>query len=368
MFDNEQTKLYMSMMDQQLSRQLSSRGIGLADVMIRQLARARGTQPPAHQRLARGGRTPAGCPDGGPAGQPRRHRRRRPAANRHGAAGNAWGLPPAFASTRARRDWQQGGQSRLGRLPDAPPAHISNFGLNRLAGPAVAASRASGRAGQAGRRPRPRSNRAWGRRRSPIRTAPPRSACSASRRARTGKGATAEVLTTECVDGLPRRFGPLPCLRLLRRSVRRLRAPAGHQFALRGVVAASTAAEAAHGLQRAGHATDPAYGREAGADLGEGFDLTGGRHGGPGTAQRPVSRLARPALGRAVGASRLRFHASDRFQHACRPEPGRWPDETLKSRVVLAVKLAHPPPPAAPESYQQIRGQTHVSLVSVLRA
>ena len=44
MFDNEQTKLYMSMMDQQLSQQLSSRGIGLADVMIRQLARATGTE------------------------------------------------------------------------------------------------------------------------------------------------------------------------------------------------------------------------------------------------------------------------------------------------------------------------------------
>ncbi|MGT2490012.1 rod-binding protein [Cupriavidus basilensis] len=46
LFDNEQTKLYMSMMDQQLSQQMSSRGIGLADVMVRQLARASGAGLP----------------------------------------------------------------------------------------------------------------------------------------------------------------------------------------------------------------------------------------------------------------------------------------------------------------------------------
>ena len=37
MFDNEQSKLYTSMLDQQLSQKMSSRGIGLADAMIRQL-------------------------------------------------------------------------------------------------------------------------------------------------------------------------------------------------------------------------------------------------------------------------------------------------------------------------------------------
>ncbi len=47
LFDNEQSKLYMSMMDQQLAQQMSSRGIGLADVMVRQLARATGTPMPA---------------------------------------------------------------------------------------------------------------------------------------------------------------------------------------------------------------------------------------------------------------------------------------------------------------------------------
>jgi peptidoglycan hydrolase FlgJ len=38
MFDNEQSRMYTSMLDQQLSQNLASRGVGLADVLIRQLS------------------------------------------------------------------------------------------------------------------------------------------------------------------------------------------------------------------------------------------------------------------------------------------------------------------------------------------
>ncbi|ARU31691.1 flagellar assembly peptidoglycan hydrolase FlgJ [Sulfuriferula sp. AH1] len=38
MFDNEQSRLYTSMLDQQLSQSMASRGIGLADVLTRQLS------------------------------------------------------------------------------------------------------------------------------------------------------------------------------------------------------------------------------------------------------------------------------------------------------------------------------------------
>ena len=37
LFDSEQTKQFTSMLDQQLSQSLSTKGIGLADVMLRQL-------------------------------------------------------------------------------------------------------------------------------------------------------------------------------------------------------------------------------------------------------------------------------------------------------------------------------------------
>ena len=39
MFDSEQTRMYTSMLDQQLTQRMASRGIGLADVMVRQLSR-----------------------------------------------------------------------------------------------------------------------------------------------------------------------------------------------------------------------------------------------------------------------------------------------------------------------------------------
>lgn len=42
MFDNEQTRTFTSMLDQQLSQSIASRGIGLADIMTRQLTRTAG--------------------------------------------------------------------------------------------------------------------------------------------------------------------------------------------------------------------------------------------------------------------------------------------------------------------------------------
>nr|WP_314861252.1 flagellar assembly peptidoglycan hydrolase FlgJ [uncultured Undibacterium sp.] len=44
MFDNEQSKMYTSMLDQQLSQKMASRGIGLADAMVRQLSNNAMTQ------------------------------------------------------------------------------------------------------------------------------------------------------------------------------------------------------------------------------------------------------------------------------------------------------------------------------------
>ncbi len=44
MMDSEQTKLFTGMLDQQLAQEMSKRGVGLADVMVRQLS---GQRPPA---------------------------------------------------------------------------------------------------------------------------------------------------------------------------------------------------------------------------------------------------------------------------------------------------------------------------------
>jgi flagellar protein FlgJ len=43
-FENEQSRMYTSMLDQQLSQNMSKRGIGLADVLVRQLSNNAGNQ------------------------------------------------------------------------------------------------------------------------------------------------------------------------------------------------------------------------------------------------------------------------------------------------------------------------------------
>jgi flagellar protein FlgJ len=41
--DNQQTKMYTGMLDQQLAQSMASRGIGLADIMVKQLSHTLGT-------------------------------------------------------------------------------------------------------------------------------------------------------------------------------------------------------------------------------------------------------------------------------------------------------------------------------------
>lgn len=261
MFDNEQTKLYMSMMDQQLSQQLSSRGIGLADVMIRQLARATGTQLPDTMAAPGVGGRPQDA-------QMAALLDSRGATDADGPPpigtvlpGNTWNPTAGVRQYQGQADWQQNGQAQLGQLPDDSPEHISNF-VNRLAGPAMAASRASGVpakliVGQAA------LESGWGRREI---TNPDGSTTFNVFGIKAGanwKGPTAEVLTTEYVDGQPQkvraRFRAYGSYDEACADYARL-LTTNSRYA--GVVAANSAEEAAHGLQRAGYATDPAYGEK----------------------------------------------------------------------------------------------------------
>ncbi len=262
-FDNEQTKLYMSMMDQQLSQQLSSRGIGLADVMIRQLARATGTQLPPGMSAA-GGVTGASVRDAQMAGL----LDGRGATDADGPLpvgttlpGAAWNPTAGLRQYENQANWQGNGQSQLGQLPDDSPEHISSF-VNRMAEPAMAAARASGVpakliVGQAA------LESGWGRRE--IRNADGSTTFNVFGIKAGGnwKGPTTEILTTEYVDGQPQKVRA------------RFRAYGSYEEACNdyarllttnpryaGVVSASNADEAAHGLQRAGYATDPAYGEK----------------------------------------------------------------------------------------------------------
>lgn len=63
MFDSEQTRFYTAMLDQQMSEKMSARGLGLAEIMVRQLQRSSMAAP------ALSGETPA-VPAVAPAGVP----------------------------------------------------------------------------------------------------------------------------------------------------------------------------------------------------------------------------------------------------------------------------------------------------------
>ncbi|CAG0988413.1 Peptidoglycan hydrolase FlgJ [Methylophilaceae bacterium] len=51
MFDSDQTRTYTAMLDQQLSQSLASKGMGLADVLIRQLTKSTGAVPAGQQGM-----------------------------------------------------------------------------------------------------------------------------------------------------------------------------------------------------------------------------------------------------------------------------------------------------------------------------
>ncbi len=62
MFESEQTRMYTSMLDQQLTQRMASRGIGLADVMVRQLSIAMSIPPEVEGATPEGGVAAPGLP------------------------------------------------------------------------------------------------------------------------------------------------------------------------------------------------------------------------------------------------------------------------------------------------------------------
>ncbi|MBP0621137.1 flagellar assembly peptidoglycan hydrolase FlgJ [Cupriavidus consociatus] len=269
LFDNEQSKLYMSMMDQQLAQQMSSRGIGLAEVMVRQLARAAGAPMPAGMNAM----TPAESGSAADA-QMARLLDSRGAAS---ADGNEYADLPAVGTVVPGQSWNptaglrqyqsqfygdrdQGGEA-LGPLPADAPAHVSAF-VARMAAPAEAASRASGVparliVGQAA------LESGWGQREILHADGSTTYNVFGIKAGSGWKGRVAEITTTEYVDGQPQkvkaRFRAYGSYDEACADYARLLA-SNPRYA--GVVSAGSAEEAAHGLQRAGYATDPSYGHK----------------------------------------------------------------------------------------------------------
>ena len=261
MFDSQSEKIYTSMLDQQLTQSLSGRGVGLAEAMLAQLQRSVATgsthmdMDAAAQSLAPRGAMPYTAD----AGVPR--------AAGYGSAAASATDSPSRALAPARIDL---GVYRINApdLADAPAAgkaalqdHVDNF-VNRMGPSAQAASDATGV-------PAPlilaqaALESGWGKREVRGEDGTRSFNLFGIKADRSWKGPVVEAMTTEYVDGEPQRvrakfraYGSFEesftdYARFLTRNPR-----------YADVLNTDNAAEAAHGLQRAGYATDPQYGHK----------------------------------------------------------------------------------------------------------
>jgi flagellar protein FlgJ len=232
MMDSDSTRMYTSMLDQQMAQSLSARGMGLADVMLRQLQRGRQADSAALP-------TPATT---APSELP------------------AFDTPAAIAT--AVRETPLPIPSALPPAPDdvkAKGVDNNDSFLSRMKAHAMEAANATGiparfLLGQAA------LESGWGKREIRAADGSPSYNLFGIKAGRSWKGATVDVLTTEYTDGVPRQ------------TVQKFRAYGSYAEAFQNyanlmqgnpryaaVLKQSDGAGFAQGLQRAGYATDPRY-------------------------------------------------------------------------------------------------------------
>ncbi|MDR9834333.1 flagellar assembly peptidoglycan hydrolase FlgJ [Herbaspirillum huttiense] len=245
-FDNEQTKMFTSMLDQQLSQSLAQRGVGLADVLTRQLSASLPKKMPDAQDLE-------GNPLPGEEGLPMGI----PLVKDMSDADRAKFIQ-SFASQQAAESTDQDGRNKQRRNSNKP-AHVEAF-QNRLQADAEMASKMTGipakfMLAQAA------LETGWGKKE--IVTRDGRSAHNLFGIKATGNwtGKVVEATTIEYINGKPQK------------RVEKFRAYDSYADAFKDyanllrsnpryekvLASAQDAHGFAYGLQRAGYATDPHY-------------------------------------------------------------------------------------------------------------
>ncbi|WP_176042058.1 flagellar assembly peptidoglycan hydrolase FlgJ [Burkholderia stabilis] len=251
LFDSHTSKMYTSMLDQQLSQQMSKRGIGVADALMKQLLRNAG-QGAGADSAADVGAAGLGGTAGNEGSLAAMNAMARAYAN---AAGNNGGL----AGSRG----YSAGSALTPPLKGASGAPDADAFVDRLAGPAQAASASTGIparfiVGQAA------LESGWGKREIRATDGSTSYNVFGIKASKSWTGRTVSALTTEYVNGAPRRV------------VAKFRAYDSYEHAMTdyanllknnprysGVLSASRSVEGfAHGMQKAGYATDPNYAKK----------------------------------------------------------------------------------------------------------
>ena len=249
LLDSQNEKLYLSMFDQQLTQNLSGRGVGLAEAMLAQLSRGLPSAVPEGDGDAAGMSL---APPGGSAIKPQ--------------AGIPLGSSPTPASVPAAR--RAADLSLYQSNVERPPATVDSLQgkvdafVDRMGASAQAASEASGV-------PAPlilaqaALESGWGKREIRADDGTQSYNLFGIKADRGWKGPTVETTTTEYVDGEPQKVRA------------KFRAYGSYEEAFTdyakfitrnpryaNVLATDDPAAAAHGLQKAGYATDPQYGHK----------------------------------------------------------------------------------------------------------
>ncbi|WP_036169472.1 flagellar assembly peptidoglycan hydrolase FlgJ [Massilia sp. 9096] len=241
LMDSQETKTYTSMLDQQMSQKLAKRGIGLADVLVRQLS----TQQTGKQILQDMNQQALGI---GADGQPTSN-----------AAAARLNIDADSMSTDGVVGKSGVTGSARGTNNDGKPAHVRAF-QEKLADAAEEAEQATGvpakfMLGQAA------LETGWGKRVIKNSDGTSSNNLFGIKAGPGWKGKVATAVTTEYVDGKPHA------------KVEKFRAYASHADAFKDyakmlsqnpryekvLAHGGDAATFAHGLQRAGYATDPHY-------------------------------------------------------------------------------------------------------------
>ena len=246
MTDNQQTKTFTTMLDQQLSQNLAKRGVGLADMLIRQLS----TQQVNAQAMAIGGEQGAQAPNinAMPPGLDAAALMQQPGATQGGPKG---GMTPFASAVAANPGVTASGRSQA--------SHVRNF-QDKLASHADEASRATGipakfMLGQAA------LETGWGKREIKNGDGSTSHNLFGIKAGPGWKGKVATAVTTEYVNGVPRtKVEKFRAYDSYADSFKDYAKLITHNPRYEKVLANATDASGfAQGLQRAGYATDPMY-------------------------------------------------------------------------------------------------------------
>lgn len=229
-FDNEQSRMYTSMLDQQMSQHLSNRGVGLADMLVRQLSSTL-SQPV--------------LPDGDAASS-----RTSDALGAEVRQFNPW---------QAAAIQQESAPAGAVSADSSQPAHVQNF-LDRMAAPAAEASRMTGipakfMLGQAA------LESGWGKREIRGMDGSPSNNLFGIKATGSWKGKVVEAVTTEYVNGVAQKRAEKfraydSYADSFRDYANLLRSNPRYESVLANATDLNSFAQ---GLQRAGYATDPQY-------------------------------------------------------------------------------------------------------------